>query len=350
MTLLLLSLSACADQPTASNPAADAPAARGRLAELRCGVDVASGVLSCENVQGGSTGGARPNLVTLGGQHHYVRLANSGTVADASTFTTTVTVQNLLLAAMGTADGATPDASGVRVFFAAGPTNGVSVANATGTGTFTGVNQPYFEYSGAELGTDAVLSPGETSTGKAWTFSTAGASTFVFTVYVQAEVPTGVANTAHFAQLTAGGTHSCGLTQAGVAYCWGRDSKGRLGNGTTLTADQGVPSPVEMPAGVTFTSISAGGAHTCAVGSNGNGYCWGADTNTQLGNGTTQTGDRAAPSLVEMPAGVTFSSISAGSTHVCAVGSDGKGYCWGNDAGGQLGNGATLTGTQPAPS
>jgi alpha-tubulin suppressor-like RCC1 family protein len=350
VSLLLLSLSACADPPTASTPAASAPAAQRLLAELRCSVDVAAGALSCVNVQGGGAGGARPTVMTVGGQHHFVRLANSGTVADASTFTTTVTVQNLLLTAMGTDDGTTPHAYGARVFFAAGPTNGVTVANATGTDAFTSAVQPYFQYSGAELGADAVLSPGETSAGKAWTFDMDGASTFAFTVYVQAEVPTGVDATAHFARVTAGGTHSCGLTQAGVAYCWGRDQNGRLGNGTTLTADQGVPSPVQMPAGVTFSSISAGGSHTCAVGSNGRGYCWGSDLNGQLGDGATLTGDQAAPSLVEVPAGVTFSSITAGRTHACAVGSDGRGYCWGNDSSGQLGNGAALTGFQQAAS
>jgi alpha-tubulin suppressor-like RCC1 family protein len=349
--LLLASLAACQDQPTASAPAPEPPAAPNVLAQLSCTADVGAATISCAPEQTGATaGGARHALVTVGGQHHYVRLANSGTVVDgtAGTFTTTVSVQNLLLAALGTEDGTTAHASGVRVFFATAPTSGVMVANATGQDLFLGSAQGYFQYSGAELGADAILSPDETSAGKAWTFATNGASSFSFGVYVQSHVPAGVAHTARFVQVISGNAHSCALTPEGTAYCWGSDVNGQLGNGTGLTANQGVPSPVLMPTDVSFSSITAGDVHTCALGSDAKTYCWGSDGEGRLGNGSTSP-DQPSPFPVEMPTGVSFSSITAGIWHTCALGSDAKAYCWGNDQFGQLGNGSTLTLDQHSP-
>lgn len=348
---LLLALPACADQPTAGAPASTPVPAPDVVAELRCRVELPAGSLSCAPAAGGAVAGARRSLVTVGGQHHYVRLANGGTVADAvaGTFATTVTVQNLLLAALGTQDGSAPHASGVRVFFASGPTNGVTVANATGQDVFLGSAQDYFEYEGAELGADGILSPDETSTGKEWRFATNGASSFGFTVYVQGQVPDGTAHTAHLTRVSGGAYHACGLTAAGKAYCWGYDVKGQLGNGGVLTTNRGVPSPVQMPAGVGFTDVSAGYQHGCALGDDGLAYCWGEDNLGQLGNGAANTGDRDAPSPVQMPAGVEFTTVSAGYSHSCALSTDGRVFCWGDDTYGQLGNGAVPAESQPAP-
>ncbi|HEX8393689.1 MAG TPA: hypothetical protein VF665_15220 [Longimicrobium sp.] len=310
-----------------------------------------SGTLSCEPAQG-RTGGARGTIATVGGQHHYVRLANSGNVLDpvAGTFATTVTVQNLLLAALGTADGATAHATGVRVFFASGPTNGVTVANATGQESFLSPNQDYFQYSGADLGADGILGSDETSAGKQWAFNTGGADGFAFSVYVQAQVPTGADYTAHFTQVVVGGAHTCALSAAAKAYCWGSDGNGQLGDGSGTAVLLGVPSAVQMPEGVSFTSISAGANYTCALGTDGRAYCWGSDNTGRLGNGTTLTAAQYTPSLVNMPTGVSFTSISAGSGHACALGSDSRAYCWGTDNNGRLGNGDALTAEQHSPS
>jgi alpha-tubulin suppressor-like RCC1 family protein len=344
--LLLFSLPACQDQPVTSGPGTDDPAPLIR-AELRCEANVLSATFACRSGEGGgSSGVAGFTLITVGGQHHYVRLTNTGIVVDAGagTFTTTVTVQNLLLAAMGTEDASTPHAAGVRVFFASGPTNGVTVANATGQGFFLGAGQDYFQYSGHELGADGLLSPDEASAGKPWTFHTDGASSFSFTVYVQAAVPAGVDPTAHFSQVSGGYRHTCALTPDGRAYCWGRELGG---DNIWPEIDLGVPSAVEMPNGVRFTRIASGFRHTCALGTDDRSYCWG--TVGQLGSGTT-TEDQLTPSEVEMPPGVSFSSLAAGYSHTCALGSDDRAYCWGWNRMGQLGNGTTLPVDQPSPS
>ncbi|MFN5343768.1 MAG: RCC1 domain-containing protein, partial [Roseiflexaceae bacterium] len=109
-----------------------------------------------------------------------------------------------------------------------------------------------------------------------------------------------------FTQISGGSTHTCALNSAGTAYCWGLNDYGNLGDGTTT--NNNAPIAVSMPAGVTFTSITAGVAHTCAITSTGTAYCWGYNVSGQLGDGTTT--NRTTPVVVSMPAGVTFASIS----------------------------------------
>ena len=97
--------------------------------------------------------------------------------------------------------------------------------------------------------------------------------------------------------LTAGGAHNCGLTAAGAAWCWGSNSNGQLGNGTI-----GGSNPVAGPVGggLIFVSLTAGGSYTCGVTPDGSIYCWGANASGQLGDGTQI--DRPVPTrVVEAP-------------------------------------------------
>ena len=93
---------------------------------------------------------------------------------------------------------------------------------------------------------------------------------------------TGPDPTAPFGSVTVGVVHSCALTTAGEAYCWGWGEHGQLGNGSTSDAD--VPAAVRGDH--TFSTVSAGGGHTCAITSSGETYCWGLNESGQLGNGT----------------------------------------------------------------
>lgn len=198
---LALLAAGCTDRGSPAPTLADPPAPpTGTMAVLTCHASITDGTAECfaPDGQGGAAlpGGAAGDLKTIGGQGRYVRLTSSNVTSGGGTFSMDVTVQNLSNLAMGTADGVTPHADGVRVFFHSGPTaspsGSVAVSNPSGEAFFTAADQPYFEYAGAELGGDAILEEAEVSSSKPWTFSVdGGATSFSFTVYVSTEVPAG---------------------------------------------------------------------------------------------------------------------------------------------------------------
>jgi len=150
-----------------------------------------------------------------------------------------------------------------------------------------------------------------------------------------------------FASVSAGeeDAYACGRTAAGAAYCWGGNSAGQLGDGTTTT--RLTPVAVVMPAGVTFASVTAKALHTCGLTSAGAAYCWGLNTDGQLGDGTTTS--RLTPVAVAQPAGVTFTSLSVGQKHSCGLRAVGAAYCWGLNTDGQLGDGTLTERHTPVP-
>jgi hypothetical protein len=133
-----------------------------------------------------------------------------------------------------------------------------------------------------------------------------------------------------FSVLAAGFYHDCGLTSAGKAYCWGDNGTGKLGDGTTIER----LAPVEVAGGLTFMALSLSGDHTCALTTAGAAYCWGANPDGELGDGTTTT--RTTPTAVQ--GGHVFTSIVTGIDHGCGLTAAGQAYCWGGGSG-QLGNG-----------
>jgi alpha-tubulin suppressor-like RCC1 family protein len=155
--------------------------------------------------------------------------------------------------------------------------------------------------------------------------------------------PAMVAGDHRFASITAGLHHTCGLTTGGEGFCWGNGSAGKLGNGGT--DDQLSPAPVTD--NLQFASISAGSGHTCGVTTDGDAFCWGDEFLGALGNGDAQT--VARPSPVAVLGDHQFTSISAGVLYTCGVTTDGEGFCWGNSARGQLGNGVSGPGHSAMP-
>jgi alpha-tubulin suppressor-like RCC1 family protein len=140
--------------------------------------------------------------------------------------------------------------------------------------------------------------------------------------------------------LVGGYFHACGLTDAGTALCVGRNVAGELGDGTTTNS---LIIPVPVSGGRLFTSLTAGLEFTCGLASDGAAYCWGRNTRGQLGDGTTT--NRTTPTRVST--NVTFATIQAEHSHVCAATAAGATYCWGWNATGQLGDGTTTNRTVP---
>jgi len=150
--------------------------------------------------------------------------------------------------------------------------------------------------------------------------------------------PTLVAGGLRFLEVYAGGVHSCGITTANRAYCWGGNAAGQLGDGTTTDHHQ----PVAVANG-TFVQIRAGLKHTCAVNATGVAFCWGDNTWGQLGDNSKTR--RLKP--VRVAGTVKFLRLAAGAIHSCGIGTDKHGYCWGKNGKGELGDGTTATRLKP---
>ncbi|OFW84295.1 MAG: hypothetical protein A2018_07320 [Alphaproteobacteria bacterium GWF2_58_20] len=128
--------------------------------------------------------------------------------------------------------------------------------------------------------------------------------------------------------------HTCAV-QNGALYCWGHNAYGRLGDGTSGNTRTTPVAVVGMDSGV--TTVAEGYWHTCAI-KNGAVYCWGRNSDGQLGDGTT-TNHLTPVAVLGMGSGITV--LASGYEHNCSI-KEGFLYCWGNNNVGQLGDG-TLT-------
>ncbi len=134
------------------------------------------------------------------------------------------------------------------------------------------------------------------------------------------------------------GGYTCGLADSGLAFCWG-------GVGgyyyPPLPPDSAIPNsavPTLVRGGQRFSDVTVGALMMCALDSEGRAYCWGDNWFGELGDGTTIT--KRGPSAVI--GGIRWRQISAGGTHVCGISLDGVTYCWGNNFRGALGLGNGL--------
>jgi alpha-tubulin suppressor-like RCC1 family protein len=143
--------------------------------------------------------------------------------------------------------------------------------------------------------------------------------------------PVKVAGTTVFRTVSTGIQHTCGLSLAKKAYCWGRNTNGQLGNLSSLT--RLTPGPVAD--GRFFNTVSAGAAHTCAVTPEKRAYCWGKNDQGSLGDGTTLR--RSRPTAVSGDR--AFVGVSAGAEFTCGITSAKQAFCWGSNHSGQLGDG-----------
>jgi alpha-tubulin suppressor-like RCC1 family protein len=157
--------------------------------------------------------------------------------------------------------------------------------------------------------------------------------------YVPIEIPAPAG--AHFVTAAAGDDPIViAIDSKGQAWSWGQGDGNRLGDGTT--SPRAEPGPVTMPAGVRFVSVSMSAdtqptGFAVALDSTGQAWVWGPDQ--YLGDGLTSnsTGSSLVPVSVNMPAGVRFSTLSAGSFFAVALSTTGEVWGWGDDDAGPLG-------------
>lgn len=137
-----------------------------------------------------------------------------------------------------------------------------------------------------------------------------------------------------WAEVSVGKVHTCALTEAGHAYCWGMNYTGQLGIGSADRQPHTTPLPVRTEH--RFTAIAASEDHTCAIDTDGTTHCWGQNDFGQLGGESTEEcmparGNAAVPcSTAPVTASVpALAAITVRGTQSCGLDTRGQAYCWG---------------------
>jgi len=135
-----------------------------------------------------------------------------------------------------------------------------------------------------------------------------------------------------------GWNHSCAISDTEVLYCWGAGGEGRLGTGDTANLTR----PTEIDAGPGWTMVDGGTTHTCGI-RDGALLCWGSNGAGELGDGTRIP--RHIPTVIGDE--TNWTSVAAGNTFTCGVRGEDRLYCWGNNEFGQIGIGPEPTALVP---
>jgi len=148
------------------------------------------------------------------------------------------------------------------------------------------------------------------------------------------------ANVTNVAKVAVGEYHTCALIQGGTVQCWGLNDQGQAGDAANSGAQW---SPVAVTINGTVIQLAVGGNHNCALLDTGSVFCWGSNDSGQLGIDSDADFSVTPTPVVDIANAI---SISAGESHSCAVLSNGRAMCWGENGDGQLG----VTGaSKPAP-
>ncbi len=151
-------------------------------------------------------------------------------------------------------------------------------------------------------------------------------------------------------QVSADFQNTCAVTSSQALYCWGSNSDGQLGSSTVTYSS---PLPVAAKAdgallGKSILSMDVGVGHVCVIASDNNAYCWGRNEYGQLGNNSTATSaDPVAVDTTGVMEGAVLVSISVSQDQSCAISDSGHAYCWGANYYGQLGNNSTTNSPVP---
>lgn len=134
--------------------------------------------------------------------------------------------------------------------------------------------------------------------------------------------------------VAAGAEHTCALKIDGTVWCWGANATGQLGLGDTKP--RATPQQVPLPARA--RDVQARFTHTCAVLETGKLLCWGANFEGQLGLDDPPN-SRERPSPTALPLPTLWRAVAPGDGHTCAIALDGGLWCWGRNTDGELGQG-----------
>ena len=143
--------------------------------------------------------------------------------------------------------------------------------------------------------------------------------------------------------ISSGSFHTCAVLNNGEVYCWGFNAYGQLGDSSTNNSN--IPVKSRLLENQISTQVSSGVFHTCSLLDGGEIACWGDNTVGQLGDGTSTSS--TIPIIADLPVDSAALSISVGQRHSCSILDDATLYCWGYNEFGQLGDGTTDNSDSP---
>jgi alpha-tubulin suppressor-like RCC1 family protein len=154
---------------------------------------------------------------------------------------------------------------------------------------------------------------------------------------LQRSVPVQVGSDTNWAQVHAGSSSTCGLRDDQTLWCWGHNGFGEMGDGTTST---GRLSPGQVGSDANWAQASNAGVYNCSLRDDQTLWCWGRNDVGQLGDGTTT--DRHLPAQLGTDA--DWTSVSSGYMNtVCAIRADQTLWCWDENSRGKVGDGTVET-------
>ena len=132
-------------------------------------------------------------------------------------------------------------------------------------------------------------------------------------------------------QVAMGLMHTCVLSLESTVYCWGSNTNGQLGSDAVGISNSNNPFKVGIRKAI--VQIASGKFHNCALDSSGDVFCWGNNSSGQLG---VDSSIYALPTPAQVVGGVKYKSISAGSNFTCGLSVSNEAWCWGNNSSNQL--------------
>jgi alpha-tubulin suppressor-like RCC1 family protein len=248
----------------------------------------------------------------------------------------------------------------------------------------------YYSFKQVAASVDGFFSAGITTEGALYTWGLGTTGQLGDNTAATKSSPVKI-GTSSWSVVSVGGTHMAAIDSTGALYAWGLGTSGQLGDNTAVSKS----SPVKIGTS-SWSSVSAGALHTTATDINGNLFTWGSNSTGQIGDGTSVT--RSSPVLIpiittpnwkqlvtnptgDLTAGITttgalytwglgtsgqlgdntavsksspvkigsssWSSVSAGNSHIAAIDITGALYAWGLGTSGQLGDGTIVTKSSP---
>jgi len=147
-------------------------------------------------------------------------------------------------------------------------------------------------------------------------------------------------------QVSSGFYHCAAIKTDGTLWTWGRNNYAQLGINTVANKS----SPVQTVAyGTNWKSVSAGGRTTAAIKNDGTLWIWGDGDKGELGDNLSYVSgnNRKSSPIQTITFGTNWKQVSAGYYHTTAIKTDGTLWCWGSNTDGQLGDNTIVSKSSP---